>query len=87
MDFPRYHSWHDVQRISDGSIVGSIRADWHGDGSGEILDNGIPAGAVLRGAEAYGNVPAGAVDCFCGVYGERAAEARRLYRFVPDPRF
>lgn len=87
MELPRIYSWHDVQRVSDGVVIGSIRAEWYGDGSEQILDNGIPAGGDLRGAEAYGNVPAGVIDLFCGVYGERAAEARRLYRFVPDPGF
>lgn len=84
--FNRVQSWHDVQRISDGEIVGSIRATWDNPG-GEIMANGVPAGACLRGAEPFGAVPAGVVDLFCGTYGEAAAAVRRQYRFVPDPGF
>lgn len=83
--FPRYKSWHDVQRVSDGVIVGSILATWDGDGSGQIMENGLPSGAVFRGAQSYGNVPKGALDVFSGIYGERAADARGKYRFIPSP--
>ena len=74
---------HDVVRVSDGLVVGVIESRWDSLFPGEFTLDGFPAGGALRGAESFGNVPQGALDVFCGVYGKLAADARRRFSFRP----
>jgi len=74
---------HHVVRVSDGAVVGVIVSQWETETPDMFTLDGFPSGSYFRGAERFGNVPQGAFDDFCGVYGQAAADCRGKYRFVP----
>lgn len=60
---------HDVVRVADGKVIGSISAQWGDD--------------ILLKTQTFGNVPRGVLELFRWDFTPRATRAHGKYKFVP----